>query len=289
MGKLPNNHHLITVDLPLTYLCANMFLIYVLVILGCVKQPSPSPKTVVTAEMHKYTLNYGGLFDVRLSESMYDNRLLDPNIFQRVLFEPDIFHPDIDKTRVELWSRRLFLSKLGGKGALIIAPPLPASANPHQPCLPKGCYQPAPTSVVRSLVFEMQDEEVEVIVSQDKKQEINIALRLSDKDKSICPNDLKVRLEYIQLDALVHRYHDGATLALIHEIALLPAQEAGVVKQELPLFSQQPKAFCQAVANIFVKHPQLQASQSRQNEAANGILKTVFGRLFPKSQVPSKK
>ena len=245
--------------------------------LGCIR-PNLTPP--IPPSEQTYEVNYAALFDIQSSESLYDRRMVQHDTLNRVLLEPDIFLPRTADSEMDLWIRNLLLSHLGKMGTIILAPPLPETLNYKSPCPQGGCYEQNPTTIFRYVYFRFTKEDIPIVVEAGKDNKIEIFIRSHRNEQSICPKDFQASFEYAEFGATIQRVSDGALIALIHEVRLLPNPTKAPLSIPLPSWKTHNKDFCHLIGKYYMEHEALQPTSDAHQKTAKQVLQSAFSPLI---------
>ena len=237
-----------------------------LLLFSCLTPKAVPAIPVVSAPiLHERTIGYGALFSGRNSNSIYDTKLLSPDLMKRVLVEAEIIEVNLETIAIENWTRRLLFQTLIAQGSTIVAPPV-EQENP-------------PTVVLRNLSFISSTEEIEVVVREKSDGDLQVLIRNSPAEESLCSEEMSLPIGFVEFAAAVQRFSDGAIIAMIHEIRLLPSLDEPT-RISVAIDDSTPERLCESIANIYFEEPALGRSAERYQEAAIEVLRTNVEPLY---------
>jgi len=247
-------------------------LLLVTILSGCVLFGAPPPSTeVVDVAVADVAVDFGGVFDGHSSSSVFDIRVIEPGLMDRVLLQPELLRLDEDGSSIELWTQRLLVAALSGRGAVLTGPPVPGEASPVPP-------ERAPTAALTDVVFVSGHDLFDVIV-QESMTGVRVATRQHPSQGSLCP-EARLELGYVQLEATVQRLPDRAIAALVHEAALIGGPEDPVVTAPLPDPEAHPEAFCAGLIDLFAATERMRRTDRRYAVAAEALAALALDPLF---------
>jgi len=238
--------------------------------LCCAPKPIPAAEPPV---LHERVINYTPLFNGRNPQSIYDKKVIDSALMNRVLVEEDILQSNLENIAIENWTRRLLFSELLGQQSTIIGP----LNTVQKPCEEDDCR---PTVALENLFFISSTENIEVVVHQNEDQ-LMVAIRDFDDQKSLCSSDLSLPIGFVEFGGAVQRYPDGALAAMIHEIVLLPDLDLTVVT--INVDDSSSASLCRDIVSIYQNHQDLSRNSERYNHAARQVLEISLTPLYQKS------
>jgi len=236
----------------------------------------PAPPPTIHLKLD-YRLVFGG----RSSSSLYEVRVIDPQLMARVMLEPAVLDDGAEQKPVEAWTRHRLMEGLATRGSLLIAPPLVATVDPRQPCPVGGCYSPPPTAVLHNLRFVSGKDDIRVRVDAPVNGGVTLALWENDKQTSVCGGDFKLKQGFVELLGHVQRISDGALAATIHEVVLLEAPVQAVIEADVPDPAHDAAAFCASVGALFEETPGFARTDGRYEIAAASALEAGLLPLYP--------
>ena len=237
-----------------------------LLLLSCLtpKAPATIPEAIVPV-LHERSIDYSALFSGRNSISIYDTKLLSPVLMDRVLVESEIIEVNLEAVSVENWTRRLLFQMLIAQGSTIVA----SSAEQEQP----------PTVALRNLSFISSTEDIGVVVRETLDGGVQVLIRNSPAEESLCSEEMRLPIGFVEFAAAVQRFSDGAVVAMIHEIRLLPSLEEPT-RIPVVVDDSTPDRLCESIANIYFEEPALGRSAERYQEAASSVLRASIEPLY---------
>ena len=249
-----------------------------LMTLACV--PKQTTPTEVILKAQDYQLDFASLFDIRSSLSLYDSRVALAQRMTRVQIEPSFLRTETKDSSTEPWTRNMLLQHLSKSGSIVIAPVPPTPINPQHPCPIGGCFAPSPTAILRDVYFNTHTDEIKVIVRQGH-QKIDIWIRQSDQEESICGEDFSLMVGYIEFNMLIQDVEDGRLLALIDEDMLLPAMDSSLIKATMPDYHSNKEAFCSDLSMLYNKELMELRSPRNYERAADNLMKISMAPVLP--------
>jgi hypothetical protein len=297
MTRLP--HALLLFSLLPTVACAHW---------GAAASPtSGEPPAFPAPALRATTLGFSGVYGGTSSGSVYDKRVIDSSLMDRVLFEPGVLEEENPEGRVEAWTRLHLLRWLISREALLHVAPLPAAMDPRAPCPEGGCGEPVPTAVLHHLRFVSAVDEFHVVVvpagsfltpvlsaegeadrdslepssSVDATARYEVELRQDPKQPSLCEPEMGLQLGFAQIQVIVQRLADGALAAQVSEMVLLSGPKEPSIKLALPDPEEDRATFCRGIVAAYDETEALQPSDAGFVKAADLVLQKGMGRLFP--------
>ncbi len=233
--------------------------------IACASSPkAPAPQ--VKLEPPLVQVDFSAIFGGRSSRSIYDPRVTQSGLMDRVMVEPSLLAKDDAKEGVEGWTRRKLLQALGQKGALVV------TSGPR--------VQERPTAVLRNIRFVSGKDDVRVRLERGEGPgTFRVLLRNAHDEPSLCPRALSLAMGFVILRGQVQRVKDGAIGADFQELVLLQPPSETTVKARLP----QGAALCKAIVQLYEETPGLARSNPRYERAAKDAL-TALEPLFAKSK-----
>ena len=248
-------------------------------LVACATAPPQIPELRPAIVLHK--VDYRGVFGGRASSSIYDPRVTQGHLMDRVLLEPTVLAVDDAEKGIEAWTLRKLLQPLGKQGSRVIAPPPPS-------CDAAPCYAAQPTAAFRNLRFISGGDTMSVRVLRDGEV-LTVRTRFSPKEESLCPPDFKLRARVVQLVGQLQALPDGAVAAAFQELRVVESPDDPVLTVEAPDPGQAPEAFCAAVAKAYDSEPGFAATDARFELAAQELLSTALGPVYPPPDQPRPK
>lgn len=250
---------------------------------ACVTSPKPDVVTLPAAVEEPRELDFNQVMGMRSSQSLFDGRVLEPDIMARIQVEQTFLELGDLQTSVEPWTRQMMLSELGRRGSLVIAPALDDGGSPT-PAGPDGtAEQTAPTVAFRQVTFNSGTDVVPVVVELADDGSYLIAMRGAEDEPSLCPDDFSLTVGYVQLQGLVLRLPDLAVAAVIDETVLLTGSSALATTGPLPDPAADAARFCQGIQRTFVEHDHFRRTPSRYYLTAQFVLDMELSFLYQDS------
>ena len=240
----------------------------------------PTKETVVTViptpVLHERKIDYSALFEGRNSSSLYDQNTIVDDLMSRVLLEEHIIQVDLSDVPIENWTREILFSGLTKQGS-ILSTAIPQN-DTRKPCVAGGCLEEHPTVTLRNLSFVSSTEDIEVVVRENAEGVFQVLIRDDISDESVCPAEFSLPVGFVEFATAVQRLSDGAIVAMIHEIKLLPKQSESL--EIVATIEDSGQALCDAISNIYLEEPSLSRSSGRYYEAAVNVVKVGLGPLY---------
>jgi hypothetical protein len=229
-----------------------------------------------TVVLQQQTIDYSLLFNGLNSQSFYNYLLVDDELMKRVFVEGEILGSNLDNVAIENWTRRVLFSEITRRDSLIIGPIQDLLGYPKD-----GSLNEHPTASIRNLSFVSSTEEITVIVQRNEGG-IMVGIREFDDQESICPFETMLPIGFVEFNGAVQRYSDGAVVAMIQEIVLLPDLEQAVVTEMVDKSNNE--TLCSAIVDIYLYHEQLSRHSERYYQAAQQAVKLGLEPLYVSSQ-----
>jgi len=183
------------------------------------------------------TLDYSGLYGVQESTSLFDDRLIEPELLTHLAVEPEMLDATRRGQTVEPWLRRALLTRLGEAGAVIHTTPIVEGIRPSDTA--------RPTATLRHVGFALQNDAFPVVVVDEGEGRLSVRHGALPDDVAACPR-LKLKLDYIQLYGTLQRASDDAVVALFNELVVVPM--GGEATAQITI---EEGRLCEAVAATF--------------------------------------
>ena len=221
-------------------------------------------------------IDYSALFEGRNSSSLYDKNTIVEGLMHRVLLEEQIIQIDLTDVPIENWTREILFRGLTKQGSILST--AIAENDTRKPCAAGGCLEEHPTVSFRNLSFVSSTEDIEVVVRENSDGVFQILIRDDISDESLCPAEYTLSVGFVEFATAVQRLSDGAIVAMIHEIKLLPKQSESL--EVVATIEDSGQGLCDAISKIYLEEPSLSRSSSRYYEAAVNVVKMGLGPLY---------
>ena len=248
-----------------------------LLMTGCVttlgtnslRSPEQQVAQVPTSEA---VLDFGGLYGGVSTQSLWDESVIEPGLMDRLLIEPGVLEVEEADGPIEVWTRGSLLQWLIMNNVLVIGAPLPAAADPTSPCPEGGCRDPSPTAALRALRLVSVTDSFGVVVEEMSPSGVHIRIRRHPGEKSVCSEELRMELGFVQFNGYVQRMADGALAGQFRELEFLSGPKDSRISIDLPDRAMEPDAFCAGVEQAYVHSPKLLPSDERFEAAIARVL-----------------
>lgn len=239
-------------------------------LLACGPAPPPAP----APESVEVLLDFGPLYGGLSSGSVVDRRLVEPGLLHRVRLEGGALGLFREDTAVEGWTRRVLLGGLGSLGSTVIGPDWPAPHAAEEAVVDEA------SAWLRELRFVAGREPVAVVLSpSDESGRHAVSIRLSDDERSLCPPDLSLEVDYVELHAVLQRARDRAVVAVWQEVAVVDAEADLVVRASLPDPAIWPALACEAVTRLHTAEVQPRLGGADFDRTAEQLLGLALSSL----------
>lgn len=150
---------------------------------GCASSPErPTAATEPTPVVRRVAVDVAALFPAATSRTVVDLSAVKPALLARVALERSAL---AGTDGVDPWLARALFASLVGRGGVVVDDPTGASAR------------------LTGVRFAQGEDELTVVVVKEDGDAFVVKNRVTREDESVCEADLKVKVAYVQLEAVL--------------------------------------------------------------------------------------